>query len=177
MILYPSQLLSDLKLATVFLDTNVFSSASRNQEFADLLVDILNSDCALATIPSVVFEVTNGSSSLKIYNERADFIKSIASVINPLSFMGDIADFSVTMAKLNANNKSYTDFLLAACLYHYSHTPVFLMTKDLRLLPSFFDRKCVITLDRRTGDVENFGLYNFNASSYTKAVAGILKSK
>jgi hypothetical protein len=49
------------------------------------------------------------------------------------------------MAKINAQNKAYTDFLLAACLCHYKHASVYLLTADLRALPCFFDRTHVPT--------------------------------
>lgn len=175
MILYPPQLLQDLNRATLFLDTNVFSAAARNEEFLNLLVDLKNeAECALTTIPSVVFEVTNGSSTLEIYNERADFVSIIVGAVDPLHFLNTITDFSVVMAKINASNKAYTDFLLAACLYHYKHVKAFLVTKDLRALPTFFDRTHIITLDEKSGDVKNFGVYKFNEESYTKAASSIL---
>jgi hypothetical protein len=176
MTLYPSQLLQDLNQATIFLDTNVFSVATKSKDFLDLLVDLKNdASCALTTIPSVVFEVTNGSSTLEIYNERTEFISSLVDAINPMKFIDNIADFSVVMAKINANNKSYTDFLLSSCLYQYRHVKVSLLTTDLRALPPFFERAHIITTEETSGDVKNFGLYRFDEVAYTKAAANILK--
>lgn len=176
MTLYPSQLLQQLDRATIFLDTNVFSTATRSKTFVDLLVDLKNeASCALTTIPSVVFEVNNGSSTLEIYNERAEFIASLVDAINPMTFIDKISDFSVVMAKINANNKSYTDFLLAACLYQYRHAKVFLMTSDLRALPSFYERTHIVTTEETNGGIKNFALYKFNETAYVNAAANIIK--
>lgn len=176
MTLYPPQLLQDLNQSTLFLDTNVFSIATRSKDFLEFLVDLKNeAGCSLTTIPSVVFEVTNGSSTLEIYNERAEFITSLVDYINPMSFLDKIADFSVVMAKINANNKSYTDFLLASCLYQYRHANVYLMTTDLRALPPFFERAQIVTTEEASGDIKNFAMYKFNEAAYTKAATNIIK--
>lgn len=162
-ILHHPQFLQELDKSTVFLDTNVFSTASRNQDFLGLLVDLKNeADCALTTIPSVLFEVTNGSTTLEVYNERTEFVTSLVDAINPMKFMNDLSDFSVIMSKINAANKSYTDFLLAACLYNYRHAKVYLITSDLRALPVFFPRKHIITVEERSGNVKDFGVYIFD---------------
>lgn len=93
MILCPPQLLQDLDTSTIFLDTNVFSIAARSKDFLRLLVSLKNeANCALTTISSVVFEVTNGSSSLEIYNQRADFITGLVNAINPMKFLDNIPD-------------------------------------------------------------------------------------
>lgn len=176
MILSPPHFLQDLNKSTIFLDTNVFSVASRNKDLLELLVDLKNeADCALTTIPSVLFEVTNGSNNLEIYNERAEFVISLVTMVNPMQFINNLSDFSVIMAKINAANKSYTDFLLAACLYNYRHAKVHLLTSDLRALPSFFQREHIITVEEKSGDVKNFGLYTFDEAAYTKAATNIIK--
>lgn len=176
MILYQPKLPQDLNKATLFLDTNVFSVAARSKSFLDFLIYLKSeSGCAYTTIPSVLFEVTNGSSTLEVYNERAKFLDSLVESINPVSFINRIAEFSVIMAKLNANNKSYTDFLLASCLYHYRHANVYLMTTDLKALPSFFERTHLVTAEENSGEVKNFGIYTFDEQAYVKAAAKTLR--
>lgn len=88
----------------------------------------------------------------------------------------NITDFSVVMAKINAANKSYTDFLLASCLYQYRHVKVYLLTSDLKALPNFFTRVHIITTtEDKSGEVKNFALYRFDEDAYTKAAASITR--
>lgn len=176
MILYPPQTLPTLKDSTIFLDTNVFSVGTRCEPLIEFLVALKrDSQCALTTIPSVVFEFTNGSSELKIFNERREFISAIVDSINPAKYINDIDDFSVVMAKVNAQNKSYTDFLLAASLYHYRHAKVYFLTTDLKALPSFFDREFVITVEEKSNEIRNFGLYSFNEAHYIKSAQSVIE--
>jgi hypothetical protein len=173
MALHHPDLFTQLSNSTVFLDTNVFSTASKSKDFAEFIVELKNeATCAYATIPSVVFEVTNGSSNLGVYNERSSYINSTVDNVLQTSFIDRIPDFCVLMAKINGGNKSYTDFLLAACLYQYKHSKVYLMTTDLKAFPAFFERESIITTEQNSGDVINFGIYSFNETSYVKALKG-----
>ena len=176
MTVYPPQIQQDLSNATVFLDTNVFGSATRSESFFNFLVDLKeNSSCSYSTIPSVLFEVVNGSSTLEIYNQRADFLRSLVDTIDPVKFIDRIEEFSVVMAKLNAQNKAYTDFLLACCLYNYRKSGnVYLLTSDLKALPSFFKRTHIIATEESKGDIRNFGVYSLNLSAYLKAASSLL---
>lgn len=176
MTLYHPELFQRLHSYTLFLDTNVFSAASRSKDFAHFLLELKGSaSCAYATIPSVVFEVTQGSSTLDIYNERAQYVKATVDSVVPTSFIDKIQDFCVLMAKVNGGNKSFTDFLLAACLYHYRHSDVYLMTTDQKMFPNFFDRDFVITAEQDSGAIMNFGLHRLNETKYVKALQAILK--
>lgn len=130
---YPPLIQQELKDYHIFLDTNVFIYASKNESFFNFLADLKNgADCSFTTIQSVVFEFTNGSTTAKQYNERVEFLNSIVDSVNPVTFTSNISDFYIVMAKVNDQNKAYTDFLLAACLYNYRHTKVALMTADLK---------------------------------------------
>lgn len=175
MILYRNQLLKDLKLSTVFLDTNVFSVVTRSKDLSQFIELLKNTGCSLTTIRAVVFEISNGSDTLAIYNERVDLISSIVDSVDPMRFLSNIEEFSFIMSKLNAKNKSYTDFLLASCLYHYKASSVYLMTSDFEALPTFFENTDIITVTEKSGKIRNFGLYKFNHKNYTKAVNKILK--
>lgn len=157
---------------TIVLDTNVFSVASHSKDFAEFLVELRsNTKCAYTTIPPVVFEVTNGSSNLEIYNQRAEYINTTVDSIIPINFLDKIIEFSFMMAKLNSTNNAYTDYQLAALLYQYRHVDIYLMTADLKALPSFFyDREFIITATANKGDVKNFGLFKFNETNYVKAM-------
>ncbi|HMH69811.1 MAG TPA: hypothetical protein VK502_00260 [Candidatus Saccharimonadales bacterium] len=176
-ILYPQQALHDLKDSTIFLDTNVFSIGARCQPLIDMLVTLkADHGCSLTTIPSVLFEFTNGSSDLQIFNQRRELMSAIVDSVNPARYINNIDDFSVVMAKINGQNRSYTDFLLAAALYSYRHAKVYLLTTDLRALPKFFDRVSIIMAEEKSGDVKNFGIYSFNEESYLKAARSIIRA-
>jgi hypothetical protein len=74
------------------------------------------------------------------------------------------------MAKINGQNKSYTDFLLAACLYHYRHTKIALLTTDMKALPSFYPRSHVITVELdKSKEIKNLGIYGFDSEGYAQA--------
>ena len=175
MTIYPPRILQELKDFHLFLDTNVFIYASKNKDFFDFLISLkVDGNCTFTTIPSVLFEFTQGANTTQIYNERTDFVTSLVDAINPVAFINTIQDFYIIMAKLNARNKSYTDFLLAACIYHYSHSPVALMTTDLKAFPAFFPRTHLITTEHRH-DVINFGIYQFDTGGYANAAEKALQ--
>jgi hypothetical protein len=179
MVISHPKLSKDLEHAHLFLDTNVFSTAFRNIELANLLVDLRENGCALTTIPSVLFEVTRGSSSLEIYNQRAEGVDSLVDYIDPMRWANDNLDeFSVVMAKLVSVDKSqYTDFLLAACLVKFQGSRALLMTADLNSMPaSIFDRIHIITADNGK-EVRTFGIYQLNPTNYGKVQLSLTKSQ
>lgn len=175
--LYPPQILSDLKDYFIFLDTGVFITASKSQSFVELLVRLRNeSGCSFSTIPGVQFEFTRGSQTLEQYNTRTTLLKSLVDYIDPLRFLENMQDFYFVMAKINDNNKSQTDFQLAACLYNYRHTKVALLTGDLKAFPAFFPRTHVLTTEQDgTKSIRNLGVYQFNKAGYAQAAAKALE--
>lgn len=177
MTLYPPLILSELRDHHIFLDTGVFITASKSKSFVELLVKLRKeSNCSFTTIESVVFEFTNGSDSIDIYNARLELLNSLIDSITPVGFLRSISDFYVVMAKVNAQNKAYTDFLLAACLYNFQHAPTALISTDLKALPSFFPRDFIITVEQdSTSAIRNLGVYSFDTKGYTKAAQKVLE--
>lgn len=175
--IYSPTITQDLKNYTLFLDTNVFIFASKNKSFFDFLVGLKNDgDCSFATIQPVIFEFTRGVASKEAYNERVAFVNSIVDWVNPMRFLEDIQDFHVLMAKVNSSNKSYTDFLLAACLYQFGAQKTALLTADLKALPSFYARSHIITVEHRD-ELKNFGVYRMEMSGYFAALMEALGVK
>ena len=177
MTLYPPQILHDLNSHHIFLDTGVFITASKSESFVDFLVKLKNdANCSLTTIPSVVFEFTNGSESLEKYNARTESLNSLVDSVNPVTFLNNIQDFYVVMAKINDQNKSYTDFLLAACLYNYRRSKIALLTTDLKAFPSFYPRTHVVTVEQdRTKAIINLAIYKFDGKGYASAAERALR--
>ena len=173
-IIFPPQIYSELTDYFLFLDTNVFIHASKNKDFFDFLVKFnIDHGCTLFIIPSALFEFTQGSATAKDYQERTDFVVSLCK-IDGARFISDISDFQVVMSKVNGKNKSYTDFLLAAAVYQYRRlNNVALLTTDINMFPSFFNRSHIITVDR-TKELVNFGVYQFENDSYIKAARAAL---
>lgn len=172
------ELTSDLQGSTLFLDTNVFSGCIRSSGLLNLLSELSSKyDCSTVSIPSVLFEFVRGSNSLEIYNQNVEFYNSIVDYTNPMKFLDQLGEFAAVMAKLNKSNKSYTDFLLAACLYQYrSHQKTYLMTTDLRAFPSFFERVHLITTEEDgSGEVRNYGIIKFNTDKYVASASSIIK--
>lgn len=170
--LYPPDIHQHLKNKFIFLDTNVFIFAAKNESFTDFLISLNKVGCSFSTIPSVVFELTNGSNSSDTYNKRIELVNSLVDRVDPVQFMNNISDFYIVMSKINSNNPSYTDFLLAACLYQYRNSNAILLTADLKALPSFFPREDVIAVEHGK-EVKPFGFYSFDLEGYAKAAAKI----
>lgn len=169
--LYPPKIAKELEGYFIFLDTGVFITASKSESFVRLLSSLRSkASCSFSTIPSVLFEYTRGSETLAAYNKRAEFLKSLVDYIDPMKFLETISDFNVVMSKINENNKSLTDFQLAACLYNYSHSKVALLTGDFKAFPAFFPRSHVITvIQDKTKDIRNLGVYQFDRVGYAQA--------
>lgn len=175
MTIYPPDIQRQLKDYHLFLDTNVFIYAAKNKSFFDFLTGLNNAaNCSFTTIPSVLFEFTSGSDTAQKYAERTDFLTSLVDSINPVSFINSIPDFYTVMAKVNSKNKSYTDFLLAACLYQFRRSKVALLTTDLKAFPPFFPLTQLISVSH-TNEVVNFGIFQFNSAGYAEAAKKILE--
>jgi len=173
--LYPPLIQQELKDHHIFLDTNVFIYASKNESLVDFLLGPNNdANCAFTTIPSVLFEFTRGSNTAPEYTKRVEFLTSLVESINPMSFLNNIADFHIVMSKINSKNKSYTDFLLAACLYQYRQSQVALITTDLGAFPPFFPRSHIVTVEHMN-EVVNFGVFKFSPDAYAQAAAKTLE--
>lgn len=171
--IYQPEILADLKDHYLFLDTGIFIAASKTTSLAEFLVKLKNeAGCSFTTIPQVLFEFTNGSDSLDSYNKKAGFLKSIVDNIDPLTFLNNIPDFYVVMAKYNAQNDSQTDFTLAACLYNYHRgVKVGLLSSDLKAYPTFIQRSHILTVeqDDRSKTIKNLVVYKFDRNAYARA--------
>jgi len=176
MVLHPPQIFEKLRYKTLFLDTNVFSTAFRYEELTNFLLDLRENDCALVTIPSVLFEVTRGSATLSVYNERAEALKSLVTYTDPMAFANQLDAFSVVMAKLLKPERSqYTDFLLSACLFKYRASgEVLLMTSDIQSLPSSILIVSTSSLRKNRSEIRNFGIFRLNDAHYERASAELL---
>lgn len=179
MLLQSPDLDKKLLRASIFIDTNVLVVCSRSSELRELISTLRNnSNCSFENIPSVLFEFVRGSNSLQAYNENADFYNEIVTRTHPTKLFEDTPDFAVVMAKINSQNKSYTDFLLAAALYHYRNSgDVYLLTTDTRAFPSFFEMPYLVTVcEDKSGEIRNFGFIRFNEAAYAKAAKSIIKN-
>ncbi len=173
---YPPHIHQDLSGQYIFLDTSVFIYASKNKTFFDFLADLKSkAGCSFVTIPSVVFEFTRGSKTVSKYNQRLKFLNDLVDHINPVNFLNKISDFSVVMSKINDQNKAYTDFLLAACLYNFRHIAVTLLTSDLKAFSAFFSRTHILAVEHGR-EIKNFGFYKLNIDGYANAASNVLSA-
>lgn len=159
------------KSANILLDTNVFSAAQRDKGFLEFLTRFRDeAGCAYATLPAIKFEVANGSNTAELYNDRLRFVDGLTNGFMLTLDTSKTANFSVVMAKLNANNNSHPDFQLAACMYQYRHTNIYLMTRDIDPFPDFFRKPYVVTsYSDGKGPIINFALYCFDYERYVAA--------
>lgn len=173
-ILHDPNLVSSLNHKWLFLDANTFVAALYyNDPFGNLLIDLKNQGCALVTIPSVLFEFTRGSKSVKDFIKRSDFIQNLASIYPIQNHIKQLMEFTVVCQRVNPQI-SFTDFLLIACLYKFPDSYVLTENhKDFSL--DILNRQFIISLD--TGkDIRNHAIYRLSKIKFDKAAAAILKS-
>lgn len=175
-ILHDPNLPSDLANSNLFIDTNSFIAIAH---FEELYIDILNKiekeDCALLTIPSVLFEFTRGAQTIKEFNERTSFVSSLVKNIYPIEkHLSELTEFTVVLQRL-AGNASYTDFLLCACLYKFPSS--FLLTGNHKDFPiSILNRKHLITVDTDS-EIRTYGIYQLSKEKFNKLALKILGNK
>lgn len=172
MILIPPGTLSQLEDKTLFLDTNIFIAAQKNPEIAELIFNIRQQGCELMIIPSVAFEFTRGTGTIADFEKRANLLQK-NTIIYPIDrHLKELKEFTLVYQK-NAGRASYTDFLLAACLYKFQSA--FVLTENHTDFPTtILDRVSIITLD--TGrEIRNLAIYSFSKLKFNKAAEKILK--
>lgn len=156
----------------LFLDTNTLVTAVNYEEYGQILNKIKDAGCALLTIPSVAFEFTRGSDNIDIYNSRADFLNSIATVFNIEKDLENAKELIVALQKI-ASDASYTDFLLGICSGKYQCG---VLTENHKHFPlSVFDRKFLITIDTDKENVRTHAVYFLSVSKLHKAAENIVK--
>lgn len=172
-ILQDPNLASSLKNKWLFLDTNTFVAALYyNDPFRKLLIDLKNQDCALVTIPPVLFEFTRGAKSVIDFIKRSNFIQNLATIYPIQKHIEQLMEFTVVCQRVNPLI-SFTDFLLIACLYKFPNSYVLTENhKDFSL--AILDRQSIITLDTEK-DIRNHAIYHLSKIKFDKAAASILK--
>jgi hypothetical protein len=175
---YGSGLLAELQDKYLFLDTTALIVAiSFEKEFSKLFEEIKLVKCEFLTIPSVVFEFTRGSTSLKQFNERVEFIdKTLGVSVYPIEKHLDKLEDLIVILQRISGGISYTDFLLCACLYKFKKS--YLLTENHKDFPTeVLDRKSIITIDTGGRQVRNTAIYQFSKRKFDKVAESILKRK
>lgn len=173
-IFYHQSLPTKLSYSHLFLDTNTFIGAISFPEiFETLFKELKGVNCAFVTIPSVVFEFTRGTESIKDFNKRAKFITDLSLVYPIERYLDGLEDLIVVLQRIQGSI-SYTDFLLLACLYKFPKS--FLISANHKDCPNeILDRKFVITVDTDK-DIKTYGVYQFSLEKFNKAAENILNS-
>lgn len=153
MLLLSDNLRSLCHKATVYLDTNVFLYASKNQDLLELLNDLANNyETAFCTVSSVEYEFTRGSTTLEELETRKEFIRGLANRVIPV---GNLLEsdrnnvFSAAMSLcMNRKDSQYTDFLLATCLHNFNGMEQqYVLSADVKAFPpQLFSIRGVISL-------------------------------
>lgn len=150
---YGQNLLSEAKNKFIFLDTNIYIlGRRRGSKLGELLSDLQENGCTFLTIPPVVLEFCRGTATLEDYTARINYIDNLSTIypierhLQEQSEQAALSTFTLIISRLNIKNMSYTDFLLAYCLYKLPSAH--LMTENHKDFPSsLFNREHIITLD------------------------------
>ena len=172
-ILHNIDYLQTLSHTNLFLDTNVFIGALTQPDLGNFLFKIKSHDCELLTIPAVLTEFLRGSTNLKTYSTRTEFVENLAGIFPTDKLLEQMQDFTIVMNS-TSSEADYTDFLLSACSYKFKCQN---LTENHKHFPlSIFERKQIITID--TGkDIRNYGFYQISERKFNKAAESILKQK
>jgi hypothetical protein len=167
-------LIEDLKGRYLFFDTNALIGGINYPDlFVELLNELKRNGCAFLTIPQVRYEFTRGSDSLKIYEERLQYLKDLEVEVYPIdAHLKDFQELAFITHRVS-KNASYTDYLLGVCLCKFP--TAFLITADCKDISSdLFDRKHLVTIDTDK-DLTTYGIYRASQEKLNKIADNIIK--
>lgn len=134
----------------------------------------MRADCAFMTIPSVVFEFTRKSNTVKGFSDRIQ-LSSLANTYPIEKEINEFKEFLIILNFAQGKNASFTDALLCCCLYKFRNSKVFLMTSNSKDIPlSIFNAEASIILDTDES-VTCHRIYSINNDNLDKAASNILK--
>ncbi len=175
-IYYDLKQVSKLKDSFVFFDTNTFIGAFIYPDlFNQLFNDLKKEGCAFLTISSVAFEFTRGTRTIEEFNDKAEFLKTLASTYPIEKDNYKFKELTIILQKVKGEI-SYTDFLLIACLHKFVANSYLLSSNHKDCPTELLDRECVITVDTEK-DLKNYGLYKFSEHKFNRIAENILKAK
>ena len=179
-ILCKNDILGRLSCATLLLDSTVFIDAFKCAHFMDFLVEASKSGCALATIPSVLYEFKRGAKDIVQINNYNKFIIELG--IESIPGMEEKAQWSGSQIftaiynyeAINGRKEkgpSYTDSLLCLTLYIYKHVDIRLLTTNYKDMPlSLFNREDILAFD--TGrDVRTAAIYRLSEEKLARELS------
>jgi hypothetical protein len=161
-ILYPPDLITTLKNKHLLFDTNFLRDAmSKPTPYKTFTNELRKYDVTLAVIDFVKYELLKGSSNVQKYEQREEFINSIADVTIPI-----IPDTYKTIYNLiqlygiNGAAVSITDLFMGALLMQYKKN-IFLLTRDTSdFIQSIFDLVYVVNAPHSKG-IFTYGVYQY----------------
>ncbi|MDO8657640.1 MAG: hypothetical protein Q7K55_02790 [Candidatus Levybacteria bacterium] len=172
-IYYDCETLSNLENSFLFLDTSSLIAVTTYENlFNNFLTEIGKVNCEMATIPSVLFELSR-TESIDTYNKRMKFIKNYVNIY-PIERHYDQYEELIPILHKIKGKISYTDFLLYCCLYQFSKS--FLLTENhADFSTAILNRLLIITIDKGDQEIRNSAIYTFSKEKFEKAAAGILR--
>lgn len=166
--------LSNLSGKHLFLDnTALVLLVSYFKQLGDFFIRLKEIDCALLTIPSVVFEFQR-TDNLEIFNTRTSFISSYLTIYSIEKHLQELEDLVPVIHKVKGNI-GYTDFLLYCCLYKFEGS--MLLTENHKdFTTNILERVNIFTIDTDEQQLRNTGLYQFSKKKYERVITSILSS-
>lgn len=177
-LLYDPKLVSRCKNKWLFLDADVIIDALNYEELLNLLRTLKETEAELLTIQSVFFEFMRGTQSIEAFNANINFFENLVTVYqieNRNAKLDGLEDFIVVMARIGGN-KSYADFLLAACLYLFKNEALVRTGNNKHFPTSIFDRPEIITADYDS-EIKSYGVYKFSDAKFNRVAKSILAGK
>lgn len=177
-LLYNPKLASKCENKWLFLDADVIIDSLEYEHLLSLLLSFKENGAELLTIQSVFFEFMRGTASIEAFNTNISFFESLVTVYQIESRnakLDGLEDFIVVMSRIS-ENKSYADFLLAACLYLFRDKALVLTGNNKHFPVSIFDRIEIITADYDK-QIKSYGIYEFSDAKFGKVAESILKEK
>lgn len=161
-IIVPTEFYSTVNNCHLLLDTNVFIDASISPTIFGAFFDQLRKhNVTLVSIDPVILEFIKGSQNTDKYSQKLEYINSIIDTCLPLP--KEIFEITKKLAadyKEEGKSVSITDFLLGACLAHYSHN-LLLISKNTNDFPTnIFQLKSHINLIKRKS-IQSYGVYTY----------------
>lgn len=170
-VLASPELVKKLSDAILMIDSTALIDASKSDVFLDFMVQLANSECTLATIPSVLYEVKRGVHNLVQLASLNNMLKGLEMEIIPQLEKKAQEDTNQIFTMLynkeafggrKEKGPSYTDALLCLTLYLFRHTNIKLLTTNYKDIPlGLFDREELMVYD--TGnEVRTAAIYSLS---------------
>ncbi len=160
-IILPPDFLSITKNKHLLLDTSVFIDGfAHSSAFAKFFYQLRDNNTVLVTIPSVLNEFLEGSTTEVKFKEKKEFVESIVETILPDINLQDNIEALIKRYGIESKDLSMTDLYLGATLMKYGEN-ICLLTRDLSDFPTNIFKRITFLNVTHTKGIFTYGVYCF----------------